>query len=390
LPTYLKIPDGFSVFSAWFAQHGLQAKVSDAGRVAEQILASLEGIEGGWALANKEVVSLLNEMAQGLAEATPIDESSQSERKPIPRGRAVPRERWLELLGKLYQDNGRAKRHLDFLLTHGVLKIGARVECPRCRQANWYPLDDMGEELRCERCLRYYAFPAVEPPKNLWYYRTNGPFSIESYARGSYSAVLALRALSGRFGRRAMTWATGIQIGAGDAKDLEADFVVWQRDLWLGQIKSWLIFGEAKSFADGAFKPKDIERAKALAKQFPGAVLVFATMRTELNAEEKKRLSKLALWGRYGIGNDRTRAPVLILTATELFANAPPPGCWVGHGERFQPFVNAFGVRGSLPQLCNATQQLHLDMESYGVWSQRYWERRHRRRAARNKALADA
>jgi hypothetical protein len=238
----------------------------------------------------------------------------------------------------------------------------------------------MAEELRCERCLRYYKFPVAEPPKHMWYYRTNGPFSIERYARGSYSVVLALRALSGRFGRRAMTWATGIQVENSDVKDLEADFAMWQREHWLGRTKTWLTFGEAKSFAEDAFKPKDINRAKTLAQQFPGAILVFATLRAELAIEEKRRLSKLAIWGRHSIGNDRTRAPVLILTGTELFADAPPPACWAGRGEPFQRFVDAFRGRESLPQLCDATQQLYLDLEPYGRWLERYWEKRHRRR----------
>jgi hypothetical protein len=40
-----------------------------------------------------------------------------------------------------------------------------------------------------------------------------------------------------------------------------------------------LVFGEAKSFAAESFKPEDIARMRKVAELFPGASIVFATLK---------------------------------------------------------------------------------------------------------------
>ena len=82
------------------------------------------------------------------------------------------------------------------------------------------------------------------------------------------------------------------------------------------------VFGEAKSFGKVAFKKSNVDNMKLLAQRFPGSILVFATMRegTELSKGEINRIKKLAEWGRkYGEEREQTRAPVIVLTGTELF-----------------------------------------------------------------------
>ena len=58
-------------------------------------------------------------------------------------------------------------------------------------------------------------------------------------------------------------------------------------------------------------------------------------------------------------------SPVMVLTAHELFADMGPPECWRGAGQRFAQFVENYrGLSSDLLRLCDATQQLHLGMES--------------------------
>ena len=81
------------------------------------------------------------------------------------------------------------------------------------------------------------------------------------------------------------------------------------------------MFGEAKSFGKEVFKQDDVDNMKLLAESFPGSILVFATMKEELSEEEIDRIRKLAYWGRgYDKERRQTRAPVIVLTGTELFS----------------------------------------------------------------------
>jgi len=59
-----------------------------------------------------------------------------------------------------------------------------------------------------------------------------------------------------------------------------------------------LVFGEAKSFAAECFKTADIDRMKKVAEKFPGAFIVFATLKDELSDAEKSSIGELAMQGR--------------------------------------------------------------------------------------------
>jgi hypothetical protein len=164
----------------------------------------------------------------------------------------------------------------------------------------------------------------------------------------------------------------------------EIDFGVWwRRESALDADEPVLLLGECKSFDQ--FATKDVERAKRLAERFPGATLVFTTLRQELEAGEKKRLATLARAGRRYFKADKWRAPVLVLTSHELMSDMGPPYCWRDAGGRFAQFAQRFRGYGGLNELCDATQQLHLGMEPYGQWQHEEFERR-RQRWLRRKA----
>lgn len=370
-----RLPDGFQVFQAWLESRKLRAQLSGAGRVAGELIRVLGGPFGISAIANVEIIKLLDQMAHGLVEL-PAEEGEASAKLKT-RGRMVPQKQWWGLLQKV--NDGipeRAGRHLQNLVDRGVLRIGLRLQCPVCSQANWYPLSDVAEQVRCERCLRSFAFPSAQPPGQAWHYRTQGPFSVENYAHGGYTVALALRFLTTTL-RAETTWVPGLEIHGHDGAS-EADFGVWWRERGLRPSRPRLIFGEGKSF--GRFERKDLDRARKLAAQFPGAVIVFATLRGELDRDEKKRIARLARWGRKSFREGESRAPVLVLTSHELMRDMGPPYCWQDSGGRFADFARKFRAYRGLFQLCDATQQLHLDMEPYDVWQMQHWEDRRRRR----------
>ena len=175
-----------------------------------------------------------------------------------------------------------------------------------------------------------------------------------------------------------MSWIPAFELlDAGEAK-LEADLAAFCGSNFL-TTESSVLFAECKSFHQ-RLESRDVSRMKELASAFPGAVLVFASLRGELTELEKRRLRGLAAWGRQRSG-DGTRNPLVVLTATELFADRGPPQCWKDH-EVFGQLqsVQHLHTAPRLPRLADLTQQLHLDMVSYGDWLRD--RRRHRGKAA--------
>lgn len=124
--------------------------------------------------------------------------------------------------------------------------------------------------------------------------------------------------------------------------------------------------GECKTF--DKFTPKEVRRFKEVGQHFPETIRVFATLRSQLDDDERTAISALAHEGRR-IGG--SRSPVLVLTATELLSTRRPPYCYQDAGPRFEKFKN-FNVApmaddDGLLGLCDLSQQLHLGMEP--TWS---------------------
>ena len=128
-----------------------------------------------------------------------------------------------------------------------------------------------------------------------------------------------------------------------------------------------IVFGEAKSFGKEVFTPDDVNKMKLLAEAFPSSTLVFATMKEGLSQEEIKRIRKLAQWGR-GYDRDRkqTRAPVIVLTGTELFTEMSLEESWKEKGGKHKNLIGSGWLRTeNLRVLADFTQQLYLGMPSY-------------------------
>ena len=127
------------------------------------------------------------------------------------------------------------------------------------------------------------------------------------------------------------------------------------------------VFGEAKSFGKEVFKQHDVDNMKLLAEVFPGSILVFATMKEEFSPEEIDRIKRLAQWGReYDREKRQTRAPVIVLTGTELFAEHSLEESWEKKGGVHKDFIGTgLGRTDNLRTLADLTQELYLGMPSY-------------------------
>jgi hypothetical protein len=227
---------------------------------------------------------------------------------------------------------------------------------------------------------------------------------LPNYANGGYAASLSIRFFSevvGRHDEANVTWSAGQELELAPNNKVEADFILWyQRKVLFGNdYPTELVFGEAKSFRGknyderraikDAFQPDDIERMKKLAIRFPGSILVFSTMKQpeELSKAEVQRIARLAEWGREYVRERRqTRAPVIVLTGTELFTPIFLEEKWKKLGGMHAQLIEPAWVGARMSNLrtfADLTQQLYLNMPSYGEWSDKKWKKRAVRQKAR-------
>lgn len=339
-----KIPGAEDVFFAWLADHGWTPKVSTPGLLARQINRQLDG-QPQIVLRNEKVLGLLEKMNGGRVQddGSPVDENRFVQERDLAIGEVKNR------IGSdfLY----------DYLLLKGVFKLGARVQCSNCSRNSWFSLDTVQDALTCPRCLD--SFPAVgHLDSSTWSYKTTGAFSLPNYADGAYAVLLTLKFFDDqKMNTMRTTPVISFTAEAIPEKRLEADFAsLWQEALY-GEKRDGVMFGECKTY--GRFEKRDFDRMQFIAKTFPGAVLVFSTLRKKLTPKEIAAIIRITKAGRKRWKAERPINPVLILTGTELLDVSGPPYCW---DEATKAKHNR--VAGLL-SLCDASQQIYLGLPSW-------------------------
>lgn len=354
------IPLAQDVFFSCLKDVGWEAQLSTPGLITKQIFTQLEGMVRP--LANEDLLGLFEHMNGG-----PINERELSVG---------------EVKNKLKQISPRRNLH-DYLISKNVFRIGAKIQCPHCLRNSWYSLNDIKEQLACPKCLNSY--PAIgNIDDNVWCYKTAGPFSIPGYADGGYCVSLAIDNFSEhRLHSLRITPSFSFTAKDSNGNDLEADFgALWQESTFKG-VTEGIMFGECKTF--GVFEKKDFQRMRGIAKQFPGAVLVFCTLRKELNKDEIKEIAKIAKAGRKHWKSEKPINPVLILTGNEILSDWGPPQCWEGM-ELSKKFDNLYG----LLDICNATQQIYLNLPSWhDFWHEEFEKRRSNKIQRMRKGMAN-
>lgn len=381
IPERWDLPSGAAAIAEWLKSSGVASVASDAGRVTDQIVQTLGGFNRVGDIANKGVLETLDEMSR-----RPITPSAHHLKFRNQIDQAVKGSLWRE-------------RSFETLVERNAVQLGLEVRCNNCLSWSLFALNQLNYELQCALCLRATRFPIVDPGKSenaRWAYRVVGPFALPDYAKGGYASALAVRCLAAIVGghRHAhTTWCAGREITLSAHRKVETDFVLWyQRKSVIdeGQDRTTdIVFGEAKSFGKDRFKPEDVANLRALARRFPGAAIVFATLRQpdEIPSSELDQIRKLALWGRRYITAERfrTRAPVIVLTAIELFAGFSLDEAWKKAGGQQAQFGEARWLEtANLRILADVTQQLYLGLPAYSAWHQAKWEKIHARRKARS------
>jgi len=313
--TYV-VPTSERVFFAWLEDLGWKPKLSPPGLLAKQIVKTVKGNIS--ILKNESLLGLLEHMNGGTvnSDGSPVSINNINQERDLEVGHVKNR-----LLG-----TERGERIYSYLTERGIFKLGARVQCPNCTRKSWYRLEDIKDSMNCPRCTN--SFGAVGTvDSSTWSYKTTGPFSVPKYAEGAYSVLLTLTFFH-HYGFLSFRITPTFSFLAESSNQtfLEADLAFfWQESRFSGN-QDGVLFCECKTY--NLFKKEDYIRMNYLAEKFPGAVLVFSTLRKSLNQDEIEEMTKIAKKGRKHWKFGGPINPVLILTGNELLHDLSPPNCW--------------------------------------------------------------
>jgi hypothetical protein len=379
----LQIPRGSEAISAWLRDRGVSAAKSDPGRIADQVLTAGGGFLGSFILEDKETLELLEKMAKSIRPQAGGTVAEYPDR-------TASVEEWRALIHRREKRDHPPQVGLDDFVSAGALKLGLSVQCENCRAQNWYSLNQLSDKLQCERCLEEFSFPqgTLNFGRTPWRYRVAGPFAVPDFAAGAYSTVLALRTFARKLSvaSPSVTFSTNLDLKK-DGQPLEIDFALWfarERTLREGEAPHFVV-GEAKSFSQEAIRDRDVKRMKRLALLIPGTFLAFAVLKDELSTVERDLLRKLALWGRELLPSGDQRAPVIVLTGRELFAETFVSSAWKKAGGKAAALVSPGYIRtDNLWTLADLTQQLCLDLDPFDAWLRDKWEKKRLARKAKS------
>jgi len=357
--TSWELPLAEDIFSSWLKDNGWDYQLSSSGKLAKELNKQIEGWSYG--LANKKIIKLIGEMA--------ISVDGEGRDKTV----AYIKSKMKVIFG----DDKRLEKFIEL----NLFSLGVNTKCPNCQRSSWYNLEDLNNTLTCTKCLQ--EFRAIDSLSGSnWAYKTVGPISVPNYAEGAISVVLAVELFSER--RMSSVQTTPVYsfnaTKKSSGKKLEADFVFLWRESAYGEMADGVAFGEAKTFNE--FKKKDFERMKSIAKDFPGAILIFTTLRDSLTQYEIDELKKIAKVGNKYWKLERPINPVLILTANELFSFHRPPYCWSDKEQKL--YRDCYGILG----LARATQQKYLGVKRWDtVWHEEF-EKKHKVVSKKQKSRA--
>jgi hypothetical protein len=360
-----EIPSAQNIMFAWLQDLGWKPKISPPGLLAKQIYRKFEGHP--MALRNEKLLGLIEHMNGGTVkhDGRPAEENKIKQERELSVG---------EVKNKL-EASQKGRDLYSYLLSKGVFKLGLRMQCSSCLRNSWFPLEVVENTFTCPKCLE--SFLAVgNLDAATWCYKTAGPFSVPNYADGAYAVLLSLEFFSDHYIHTIRTTPVlSFTAEAPDKKRIEADFALFWEESIFGENRDGLLFGECKTYTH--FTDDDFGRMQYLAKTFPGAVLVFCTLRKVLSKREIAGLTRVAKAGRKYWKSERPINPVLILTGTELLNYPGPPHCWPDPDK--EKFNRMFG----LLDFCDATQQIYLKLPSWQTEWHDKWQKRYQRRATR-------
>jgi hypothetical protein len=303
------------LFERIFGMAGYSTKMSNGGLITRQLISRLGGLQGARIFKIPGVRRLLRTHGP-LASFT--------------------KKGALDLIGKKDPDNPNAK-FSDYLGLHiqqrthgtnlkpddvfghlvekGLFRIGAELNCPSCRMANWVQLEALRQRVFCELCGHEHDVTR-QLISGVWQYRRSGVLGAERNAQGAVPVALTLQQLETTLsgGLNGGMYSPSLNLAKKDQarNECEVDFVwVIPRPY---PSKTVIILGECKD--QGPIKldefEKDIEHLRRVADNFPRKLFKIFILLAKLNpfTPEEIELAKT-------LNTDHQQRAIL-LTAREL------------------------------------------------------------------------
>lgn len=335
---YLDVPSGLAVFQGWLAPRTRVAP-SAAGKIAHRMLHTMGGPRFSQIWTKPSIVRLFDKMNESAS-------------------RSVSHAEFMDRLRKECIDDAMTARIFKQWIDRRAIALGMRLQCDKCGQRNWTESATQFRTVECHRCLESFAFPSARPRRDVeWAVRPLGPFSVEGHAHGAFAVAAALRLLEDLGAGTRTTWMPSVTLSTGST-EREVDFIMLRHDELRPSMRPLLLLGECKTFTP--FDKGDIDKMAELGQEFPGAVLVFATLSDSLGAKESRLLKKLAARCRR-----RPKAnPVLLLTSRELSGDFGPPHCWQDGSVEEQAVAETMKQwQFDFLRICDASVQLRLGLQ---------------------------
>jgi hypothetical protein len=298
----MTIPASMEVAEAWFLDKGAKIKMSSAGKLGSQLLKSIGGIYGTNFLVN-----------QGIRPVLQLFENGKVVLKDTLLGEI--KKQWNQ---KRFQTKD-AREVISHLIHKKIIEFGVELQCPFCQQRSFYMVTDLSNQISCTICHNKYHLPSDNPDDIKWAYRGLGPFSRGNKADGLLSVLLALRFFKISMNPSKVTALFSFEVLNKSVAEHEVDMAIFYNQEHSSSNNPDLFLLECKT--QNKFEKKDIDKMKQLGRRFPGAILVFATLKIALSPEEVGGIRKLVNFFRRGNG-PRPINPVMILTGNELLPNS--------------------------------------------------------------------
>ena len=334
------------VMKAWFKEQGWDVELSPSGKIAKQMIKQLGGVWGIGNLKHEKLIKLFQDLNN--------------------KGFVAENDFKGRIARIVNEDDVWIKRDqfIQNLLEKNIFQIGVQIVCPTCTQKTWYSLESISNTVQCASCLNDYKIQSIGLDDKQWAYKATGTFGLPKQAYGAYSVLLTLYALT-KDHHEKITPILSFDANKG-TRNIEADLCLFTEKEFRDETTQELVFAECKTY--NKFEKKDIDRMKVLAKEFPGSVLVLATMRESLTDVEKRMIKPLVNSGRRYWKSEQTYNPVIILTGSELFSSRGIPHCWKDKEGKAGEIEKGNFYSRSLSDIADATQQIYLDMKPYHEW----------------------
>lgn len=322
-----------------FASVGIEAEISNAGRVVTTLIRQMGGVDNCRAFKIEGVRRLIENHR-------PDDSFSRSTAKQTIGGQGDCRP--MSLYSQLFIEPRPFKEKLtsDAVLKHllekGVFRAGLNFACPNCDLQFWSTLDEAKSRMECHFCGHSFGVSSQLKDKD-WAFRRSGLFGRDDHQGGGIPVSLTLQQLIRVSGTSTPVHVAGMTLrpSGADIPHCESDFVLVSERGADSRVQ--VLIGECKTRQP--ITESDVSNLIAVADAFPpGEFDVFIVFsKLEKFSREEIELMRTA--------NTKYRQRAILLTQDEL--------------EPFRPYQNAKHDLGmhvaSFADMARATHRLFFE-----------------------------